>query len=125
HTEWGVQARRGRRQKEGCPFFFRPRQKLAGWLLPKDAFRVGYSLLTGALVAGAVCLTSPSHSRSEGLPLLWREPTKLAFCSCNRARRWLTVHPSFAALGRRWPSSGRRREFSVHCCRQPADALTR
>ena len=47
-------------------------------LLTKDAFRVGYSLLTGALVIGAICLASPSHSRSEGLLLLWRESTKPA-----------------------------------------------
>ena len=43
---------------------------LANNWIHKDAFRVSHSLLTGALVAGAICLVSPSHSRSEGLPPL-------------------------------------------------------
>jgi len=102
---------------------FRPSQKLAGELLTKDAFHVGYSLFTGALVAGVICLASPSYSRSEGLLLLWRESANLALCSCNRARCGLMVHPSFAALGRRWPSSDRRRQFSVRRCLQAGDVL--
>ena len=94
-----------------------------GWTFTKDAFHVGYSLFTGALVAGVICLASPSYSRSEGLLLLWRESANLALCSCNRARCGLMVHPSFAALGRRWPSSDRRRQFSVRRCLQAGDIL--
>src|SRR5262249_5769399 len=49
------------------------RQKVAaGWLLTKDPFRIGYGLLTGALVIGAICFASPSHSRNGGLHLIWR-----------------------------------------------------
>jgi hypothetical protein len=47
--------------EQGVPSITRRQKK--GALLTKGAFRGGYSLLTGALVIGAICLASPSHSQ--------------------------------------------------------------
>jgi hypothetical protein len=92
-------------------------------LLTKNALHVGQSPLAGALVTGAVGVTSPRHARLDCLYTLWRYLTKLRFRGCDRVRRWLTIHCGCGALACGWPDGSIRFELGVELGLDTVDPL--